>query len=122
MLQFLAAAGLGGGVPSVASFGEDRCHSAQVTWVADSLNRMLAIKPGMSRDQLMRVFSIEGGLSTALKRTFVSRDCPYFKVDVTFRRAANRGNNGDPDEWVRELDNDVITSIFRPYLQFSIMD
>jgi len=67
----------------------------------------------------MEVFTTEGGLFTALRRTFVSRDCPFFKVDVTFRRAS--GSNRDP-KWLEELDSDVITSISRPYLQFAIMD
>ena len=70
----------------------------------------------------MRVFSTEGGLSTARERTLVSRDCPYFKVDVKFRRVENGSSSSDQDKWLREMDDDVITTISRPYLQFSIMD
>jgi hypothetical protein len=80
---------------------------------------MLTIEPGMSRDQLMRVFTIEGGLSTPQQRTFVSRDCPFFKVDVKFRRALDNEANSN---WLQELNSDVIASISRPYLQFSILD
>jgi hypothetical protein len=80
---------------------------------------MLTVEPGMSRDQLMRIFTIEGGLSTPRRRTFVSRDCPFFKVDVVFRRALD--NEADSN-WLQELDSDVIASISRPYLQFSILD
>jgi hypothetical protein len=80
---------------------------------------MLTIEPGMSRDQLMKVFTTEGGLSTARQRTFVSRDCSFFKVDVTFHRALdNKPNNN----WLQELPSDLIASISRPYLQFSVMD
>ena len=73
----------------------------------------------MSRDQLMRVFTTEGGLFAALQRTFVSRDCPFFKVDVRFRRALHNESN---DDRLQELDSDVIASISRPYLQFSVVD
>ena len=70
----------------------------------------------------MRVFSTEGGLSTALQRTFVSRDCPYFKVNVTFHRAAGSENDPGPEDRLTELDSDVIARIFGPYLQFTIAD
>jgi hypothetical protein len=54
-----------------------------------------------------------------MQRTFVSRDCPYFKVNVGFRRAVE---NDKQTDWLRELADDVITTISEPYLQFSIMD
>src|SRR5436190_7438557 len=56
-------------------------------WVADTLKRMQAVKPGMTRGDLLTVFTTEGGLSTGLHRTFVNRECPYFKVDVDFTAA-----------------------------------
>ncbi len=96
-------------------------HSDHVAWVAASLERMLTIKPGMSRSQLMTVFTTEGGLSTPLQRTFVSRDCPLFKADVTFHRATNDPSGGrESSLW--EADDDVISTISQPYLQFSIYD
>jgi hypothetical protein len=55
-----------------------------ISWVAEALKRMQTVKPGMTREDLLKVFTTEGGLSTGLRRTFVSRDCPYFKVDVQF--------------------------------------
>ena len=95
--------------------------SVRNAWVAASLKRMLTIEPGMSRDQLMRVFTTEGGLFTAMGRTFASRDCPFFKVDVKFRRALDSEPNSN-GKWLQEFDSDVIASISRPYLQFSVMD
>ena len=79
---------------------------ARVMWVAQALTRMLTIKPGMTRDDLLKVFTTEGGLSTPFEQTYVSRDCPYFKVDVEFR----------------EFRPDIILKISRPYLAFSIAD
>lgn len=65
---------------------------------------------------------MEGGISTALHRTFVSCDCPCFQVDVTFRRAGGQGTNASGTDRLHERDSDVIATISRPYLQFSIMD
>jgi hypothetical protein len=122
IVQCLAAAGMIGSAPAFASSTDGQAPQDHVAWVAESLKHMLAIKPGMSRDQLLRVFSSEGGISTALQRTFVSRDCPFFKVDVTFHRATGFNTNTNRNEMLRELDSDVIASVSRPYLEFSIMD
>jgi hypothetical protein len=124
ILRFFAAAGIFGGMTPFASPADDQCNSQSdhIAWVAKSLEHMLTIKAGMTRNQLMKIFTTEGGISSAKVRTFVSRDCPYFKVDVTFRRAAAGEESGGRDASLRELDNDVITTISRPYLQFSIFD
>ena len=122
-LRFLAATGVCGGITAQASLAEGQCgsHSDHVAWVAESLERMQTIEPGMTRKQLLRIFTTEGGISTAKQRTFVSRDCPYFKVNVTFRRATGSRGREHPD-WLKEMDDDVITTISGPFLQFSIMD
>jgi hypothetical protein len=60
------------------------------------------------------------GLSTGLQRKFVSRDCPYFKVDVAFK-AVGRSDR-DNDGTLVEDRQDIILKISQPYLQFSILD
>src|ERR1700684_2297029 len=60
---------------------QEQCSQGQLAWVTDVLEKMETIKAGMTREELLKVFSTEGDLSN---RTFVSRDCPYFKVDVEF--------------------------------------
>jgi hypothetical protein len=86
-----------------------------VGWVAEALKRIETIKPGMTRETLLTVFTTEGGISTRLQRTYVSRECPYFKVDVEFQAA-------DPPSRDGEDARDIIIKISRPYLQFSISD
>jgi hypothetical protein len=121
VFSVIAAVSVGGGIAFAESPRERRTLSCDhIAWVADSLKRIQSIVPGMTRQQLLRVFTTEGGISTALQREFVSRDCPYFKVDVTFRRAT--GSNNNPNNWLTELDSDLIKTISVPYLQFSIMD
>ena len=74
------------------------------------------LKPGTTREDLLKVFTTEGGLSTATQRTYVHRDCPYIKVDVRF----NLTNEKQPV--VEELPTDIIASISKPYLYWSIRD
>jgi len=125
MLQALAsAAAVGLSTAAIAGEGSsaDGCAPNHLAWVTDALKRMQTIHPGMTRDDLLRVFTTEGGLSNALQRTFVSRDCPYFKVDATFRRASRHPPEQGRDRLLSEYGDDVIATVSRPYLQFSIMD
>jgi hypothetical protein len=96
---------------------------SHIAWVVDALIRMQTIKPSMTRSDLLKVFTTEGGLSTRLHRTFVSRDCPYFKVDVEFE--------ADPQTLARDarvpvIDDedarDIIVKISKPYMAFSTTD
>jgi hypothetical protein len=121
VLRLITAVSVSGVIGS-ATLAQDNETSGcdHIAWVAASLKRIQSIGPGMTRAQLFRVFTTEGGISTALQRTFVSRDCPYFKVNVTFRRAT--GTSRDPNDWLAESDDDLIKTISAPYLQFSIMD
>jgi hypothetical protein len=107
---------------ATAQSGREQSAEDHTVWVAQALKRMQTIKPSMTRENLLTVFTTEGGLSTALQRTFVSRDCPYFKVDVEFR-AVNRPNR-DANGRVTFVEDgqDVILKISRPYLQFAVAD
>ena len=98
-------------------FSED--HAA---WVVKVLKRMETIKPGMTREALLTVFTTEGGISTGLQRRFVSRDCVYFKVDVEFQAVGRPSRDGDGRVTLVEDNRDVILKISRPYLQFSVAD
>jgi hypothetical protein len=84
MFRLLAGGAIGSGRASSAllSKGNDQASQNHNAWVIEVLNKMQTISPGMTREALYQVFTTEGGLSTALQCTFVSRDCPYFKVDV----------------------------------------
>ena len=87
----------------------DREHTA---WIADAINAIETVKVGMTRSDLMKVLTTEGGLSTTSQRTYVYRRCPYIKVDVKFA-ASSRD---------KELPADNIVEVSRPYLAWSVMD
>jgi hypothetical protein len=78
---------------------------------------MEAIKPGMTRADLLRVFETEGGLSTALQRRYVSRDCRYFKVDVAFKPIGRPERDADGRQTRIEAGENVFLTISRPYVE-----
>ena len=82
--------------------------------IENVLKESQTAKPGMTRAELSKVFSTEGGLSAVTHRTYVYRDCPYIKVDVDFTPS-------DPKQEA-EKPTDVVTRISKPYLDWSIAD
>jgi len=117
-------AGLFGGVfPQLSRLrAEPGPTDEHVAWVGEVLIRMQTFKAGMTREALLKVFTTEGGLSTGLQRTFVSRDCPYFKVDVEFKAVGRPDRDDQGRVTLREDPRDLIVKISRPYLAFSVMD
>ena len=83
-VTLLAAALIDPNVHATSRLRQTPGSSDHVAWVAEALKRMQTIQPGMTREDLLKVFTTEGGQSTGLQRTFVSQDCLYFKVDVQF--------------------------------------
>jgi hypothetical protein len=100
-------------VPIHAAAGVDKDFTKQIS---DVLKECQTIKPGMTRAELSKVFTTEGGLSTARHRTFVYRGCPYIKVDVDFSLSDTKQGP------LEERSTDIIARISRPYLEWSIMD
>ena len=98
-------------VPEGPAYAQQR-----TAWIAKVLRRLDTIHPGMTRKDLDRLVTAEGGLSTRLERTYVFIDCPYIKVDVHFKAAAGTTNS------LGENPEDVIESVSKPYLEFSVGD
>jgi hypothetical protein len=121
LLLFLGAATVS---PSSLGYTQAQAQSPQshLAWVTDALIRMQTIKPGMTRSDLLKVFTTEGGLSTGLQRTFVSRDCLYFKVDVEFEAVGRPSRDRDGRVTLMEDGRDVIVKISKPYLELAIFD
>jgi hypothetical protein len=74
------------------------------------------VQPGMTRGDLLRFFTIEGGFSTRKHRRYVERRCPYIKVDVEFDLI---GQAAGPSG---ESSADIIKHISEPFLQLTIGD
>jgi len=65
----------------------------------------------MTRSDLTKLFTTEGGLSTIQQRTYVYRQCPYIKLDVKFAASS-----------AVELPTDKIVEVSLPYLAWSVTD
>jgi hypothetical protein len=91
-------------------------NSPQTKWVAQSMKEMETIKVGMTRAQLLKVFTEEGDPSSRTWRRYVYRHCPLIKVDVDFRAV------GDSPRSVTQWGADVITKILKPFLEWTIVD
>jgi len=99
-------------LPSSQSRGADE-HTA---WVEKSLKEIESVKVGMTRLELLKVFTEEGGISTRTWRRYVYRDCPYIKVDVEFEPV------GEPENKLTQSPSDKIVKISKPFLEWSILD
>jgi hypothetical protein len=85
------------------------------------LKDVSSIQAGMSRTDLLRFFTTEGGISTRDEQRYIYRRCPYIKVIVNFRRPADADDDwgGAPEaEWT----GDIIQSISKPFLEYSVTD
>jgi hypothetical protein len=114
-----------GGVIQVHTAPQASAQSSaqdHVAWVAQALKHMQTIRVGMTRADLLKIFTTEGGTGSGLQRKFVSRDCPYFKVDVEFTAVGRPNRDKDGRVTLVEGSRDIIVKISKPYLQFSVMD
>jgi hypothetical protein len=76
----------------------------------------------MTRRDLLKVFTIEGGLSARSQRTYVGRDCPYFKVDFEFKAVGPADGAVGSEMSHLEGSQDIIVKMSRPYLQPTVSD
>jgi hypothetical protein len=117
VLSLLSIIVIGGStfVRPLQSASSDPCTQDHAAWLKQVLERMETIKPGMTRWDLLQVFRTDGarqtfrmeGTPSVLRETFVSQDCPYFKIVVEFQPAFGLPNR------------DVIVKVSKPYVQFS---
>jgi hypothetical protein len=118
LLQMMLLVGL---VPVVLGQGtEVPCKASDVEqehqqWMVRVLQSVADIKPGLTRNDLSKFFTGEGGLATRTQRTYVRRDCPYIKMNVMFAPASHGGK-------FDEMPDDVIVKVSQPYLGYAHYD
>jgi hypothetical protein len=82
------------------------------------LKDVSSIQTGMTRGELLRIFTAERGLYTRDGQQYVYRRCPDVKVIVNFHKpddADVEWGNAPEEEWT----GDVILSISKPFLESS---
>ena len=91
-------------------------NQAGTAWITQSLKIMQTIKSGMTRADLLKVFTTEAGVSNRFHRTYVFRECPYMKVRVDFDAIRN------PGDVLGEQPDDRIKAISTPYQEWIVFD
>ncbi len=107
VVMFLVIAALGGTPnPASCTAGE---HEA---WISKATTEIQTIKVGMTREDLLKVFTKASGFFTTsrLAGTYQYKESPYIKVDVEFSEAPGA------DKDTAENPKDIIQSISKPYL------
>lgn len=87
-------------------------------WLDKILIEIQRVKVGMTREDLLKILTTEGGTSTVFNRTYVYPEIPYIKIDVEFAPIKRPA----PGVHSEETDEDLIKKISKPYLEFSIVD
>ena len=102
---------------SAAAISSETCTPDEHTaWIAKSLGEIENIKVGTTREELLKVFKEEGGISTRTWRRYVYRDCKYIKVDVVFEPVGELENKSV------QSPRDKIVKISKPFLEWTISD
>jgi len=89
--------------------GEPAIDWGHMEWAGNVLAWIKTIRPGLTRSDLLHMFTTEGGLSTRTRRTYVLKRCPVIKVDVEFSVSRNEAE-------------DTMNQISRPYLDYGHVD
>jgi hypothetical protein len=116
MIKFSIVLGLVfiAGVSSMSSlFQAERTHDQ---WLRERYEESTSVKAGMTRADLKKVFSEDGGLQSVPAYRYVLKSNGMIKVDVEFEFPAGMNSRTAPDELVH------IKSVSKPYLEQMYLD
>jgi len=100
---------------SAQQVDQDREHTM---WIASVMDSIHTVKPGMTRQDLLKVFNTEGGLSSRIHRIYVFKGCRYIKVTVEFQPVEHQNDSQSQ----KEMPTDRIVAISMPFLQYRVLD
>jgi trehalose-6-phosphatase len=111
-LGFLVICGSARGQQTIQRSHSDPTLTRKVAAVIEITQ---ALHPGMTRADILKDFETEGGISARQWNHYVYKQCPFIKIDVTFAIAAG-------EDMTKESAFDKISTVSKPYLEFSIRD
>jgi hypothetical protein len=82
--------------------------------VEQALSSVGRIKPGATRADVERDFTLDGGLDFGPISVYTFKGCPLIKIRIEFTK-------GSPGA-ATDSQSDVIKSISQPYLQYPVRD
>ncbi|MGD0445186.1 MAG: hypothetical protein ABSA39_14725 [Edaphobacter sp.] len=107
--------GFCGSLLSQQTFQDSNADATLSREIAIVIRLVDSLHPGMTRADVLKNFTTEGGLSARSWNHYVYKKCPFIKIDVTFAVAAE-------ESLTNEAATDKIATVSKPYLQFSIYD
>lgn len=94
-------------------FSNSNRHSRKCDcqFLEESLKAISEIRIGLRREDLLKNFDEEGGLSTRIQKPYVSAGCRFIKINVKFEPV------GSETDKFGESPDDKIIEISKPYLE-----
>jgi len=102
--------------------GEPPPDMEHAQWLGSVLRWTAEVKVGSTRNDLLKIYATEGGLSTPLRRTYVLKGCRYIKVDVEFKPVGRPERDSEGRVTAIEDGRDTIIKISQPYLGYAVYD
>ncbi len=93
---------------------QNQVEDELATQVKAALQDSSTLKPGMTRADVLKLFTTDGGLSPFTQNRFVWRRCDRIKIQVTFRLT-------NPNQETR-TSSDTIVSVSKPYIEPAYID
>jgi hypothetical protein len=100
---------------SLAASQESEVDREHTQWIGSVIRTTRSIQPGMTRADLLKIFTTQGGISTRFHRTYVLRECVNIQVNVDFVAIEDPDGN-------EELPTDEIKAISLPFLEYFVGD
>ncbi|HYX27695.1 MAG TPA: hypothetical protein VE863_03950 [Pyrinomonadaceae bacterium] len=96
--------------------GQSADDKASQQWLEQRYTEATSIKPGMSRADLLKLFTEDGGLQSIPAGTYVLRSCQLIKIAVKFDTKYGVEYKPTPDDKLK------IIEVSRPYLERMAVD
>ena len=107
-------------LPLIAIAAPQDCRESHTQWMEARMAEAARIKPGMTRAQVLKVMTMDGGLQSygiAAPQRYLLLSCPLIKLDITF----DASNASSVEQ--RLLDPEArVKSVSKPYLEYPVMD
>jgi hypothetical protein len=84
--------------------------------VLKALDAAERVKPKMTRAEIEKEFSEDGGLSFGNERVYTYKSCSYIKIRVAFEIEAGKKTS------LAESPSDIVRSVSQPYLEYPHYD
>ena len=97
------------------SAAEHKLQQEREDWIRKAATDVDGIRVGMTRADLSKVFTTEGGLASRDHRFYIYRDCSLIKIEVRFKPVPElRDDQGRL--LGQDAPEDIITEVSRPFL------